>query len=118
MDPGFLRAFAPGRLSFPELVAGPEEVEEDRLVGASFAQLEVVTVHRRFRPVAFRDIAPSAPGGEDVEDPVEEVPGVPAGPADTGLPGREVPLDNLPEVVVNLPECHEPRHIFGGLILM
>lgn len=106
----------PVHLPPPELVARSQEIEEDGLVCSPLTQFEVVAVDRRLRPVLCRYVAPGTPGGEDIQDPVEEVPGIPARPADVGFPGRKVPLDDLPGFVVDLPECHASLPYHPGFL--
>lgn len=107
--------FPCGALLLLELITRPEEVKEDRLICPSFAEFEVVAVHRRFRSVPCRDIAPGAPGGENVENPVEEPPGIAPGSPYVGFLGWEVPVNDLPEVIIDLPKCHGLRIPWGGL---
>ena len=54
------------------LVPGSEQVEKDRLVHPLLAEFEVVAVHRRFGTVVRRNIVPGAPGGQNVQDTVEQ----------------------------------------------
>ena len=68
-----------------DLIAGSEEIKEDRLVHSFLAEFKVVPVNRRFGAVFRWDIQLSASGGQNVQDAVEQPVGVAAGPADVRL---------------------------------
>ena len=61
-------------------------------------------------------IAPGALGGYDLEDAVEDLPGIQTGAADVRfLPGEMLP-NNLPEPVVDFLKCHTPAEGSQGFI--
>ena len=62
-------------IDFFDLVPGSEKVEEDRLVHPLLAEFEVVSVYRRFGTVFRRNIVPSASGGQNIENAVEQLAG-------------------------------------------
>ncbi|MDI6718904.1 MAG: hypothetical protein QMD46_04765 [Methanomicrobiales archaeon] len=94
------------KIKLPEVVAGLEEVEEDRLVRSPLTEFEVVPVYRRFGAVFLRYIVPGTPGGQDVEDPIKERSGIPPGSANVRFLPRKMLPDNLPEIIVDFLKCH------------
>ena len=95
-----------------------KKVEEDRLIHAFLAKFEVVPVNRRFSTVVRRDIEPGTSGGQNVQDAVDQSAGVTPGSTDVRLCWGEVFLNNLPEIIVNFPECHDPQFYPRGLIII
>ena len=75
-------------------------------------------MNRRFGAVVRWNIEPGASGGQNVQDAVEQPAGVTSGSADMRLCWGEVFLDNLPEIIVNFPEYHDPRFYLRGLIIL
>jgi hypothetical protein len=75
-------------------------------------------MNRRFGAVFRWYIELGASGGQNVQDTVEQPAGVTSGSADMRLCWGEVFLDNLPEIIVNFPEYHDPRFYLGGLIIL
>lgn len=59
-----------------------------------------------------------AAGGQDVQDTVDQPAGITPGSADVRLRRGEVFPDNLPEIVVNFPEGHDPEYYLRGLIYL
>ena len=81
-------------------------------------RFEVVPVNRRFSTVVRRDIEPGTSGGQNVQDAVDQSAGVTPGSTDVRLCWGEVFLNNLPEIIVNFPECHDPQFYPRGLIII
>jgi len=90
-----------------DVIAGLQQVEEDRLIHTPLAEFEVIPVDRRFGTVLFGDIAPGTPGDQDVEDAVQELSGIAPGPAGVGFLGRQMLPNNFPEIVVDFLEGHD-----------
>ncbi|MDI6720216.1 MAG: hypothetical protein QMD46_11455 [Methanomicrobiales archaeon] len=107
-----------GKIELLKVVGGLEKVEEDRLMGSPLTEFREVPVYRRFGTVVCDHIAPGAPGGQDVEDAIEEPTGIPSGPADVRFLGRQMLPENLPEVVVDFPKCYMPGQGSHGLIIL
>jgi len=107
-----------GEIDFLDLIPGSEQVEEDRLVHAFLAEFEVVPMNRRFGAVFRWYIEPGASGGQNVQDTVEQPAGVTSGSADMRLCWGEVFLNNLPEIIVNFLEYHDPRFYLRDLIIL
>ena len=95
-----------------------KKVEEDRLVHSLLAEFEMVPVNRRFGAVVRWNIEPGASGGQHVQDAVDQPAGITAGSANVRLCWGKVVLNNLPEIIVNFPECHDPRFYPRGLIII
>ncbi|MDI6719848.1 MAG: hypothetical protein QMD46_09590 [Methanomicrobiales archaeon] len=93
-------------IEFLEIVAGLQQVEENCLIGSPLTEFEVIPVDGRFGPVFLGDIVPGTPGGQDVEDPIDELAGIPPGPTDVRFLGREMLPDNFPKIIVDFPKCH------------
>jgi len=92
-------------------VSRPDYLEKDRLVHTFLAEFEVVPVNRRFGAVVRRYIVPAATGTQDVQDTVEQAAGVASWSANVRLCWWEVFLDNIPQIVVDFPEGHDPGFI-------
>jgi hypothetical protein len=75
-------------------------------------------VNRRFSTVVRRDIEPGASGGQNVQDAVDQPTGITAGSTDVRLCWGEVVLNNLPDIIVNFPEYHDPRFYLRELIII
>ena len=75
-------------------------------------------MNRRFGTVFHRYIEPGASGGQDVQDAVDQPAGVTPGSTDMRLCWGKVVLNNLPEIIVNFPECHDPKFYPRGLIII
>lgn len=95
-----------------------KKVEEDRLVHSLLAEFEVVPVNRRFGAVVRWNIEPGASGGQNVQDAVDQSAGVTPGSTDVRLCWGEVFLNNLPEIIVNFPECHDLQFYPRSLIII
>jgi len=93
-------------------VAGAEKVKEDLLIDAVLGEIEVKAMYRRFRTIVPRDIAPGTAGGQDKENPVEHGTMVRARSPDMRFLGREMRLNDCPEIIVDFPECHTFRFLF------
>ncbi len=72
-----------------DLIAGSEQVEEDRLVHSFLTEFKVVSMNRRFCAVVRRYVVPGTAGGQDVQDTVEQPAGVTSGSADMRLRWRK-----------------------------
>jgi hypothetical protein len=59
-----------------------------------------------------RDVAPGTTGGQDIQDAVEHRPMVGSGSPDMRFLGREMRLNDRPEIVIDFPECHTSRVLF------
>jgi hypothetical protein len=101
-----------------DLVPRLEQVEEDRLIHPLLTEFEMVPVNRRFGAVVRWNIEPGASGGQNVQDAVDQPAGITAGSANVRLCWGKVFLNNLPEIIVNFPECHDPRFYPRGLIII
>ena len=75
-------------------------------------------MNRRFGAVVRWYIEPGTSGRKNVQDTVEQPAGVTPWSANVRLRWREVFLNNLPEIIVNFPECHDPRFYLRGLIIL
>ncbi|MDI6719644.1 MAG: hypothetical protein QMD46_08555 [Methanomicrobiales archaeon] len=91
-----------------DIIAGLQQVEEDRLIHALLAEFEMIPMDRRFCAVLLRDIVPGTPRGQDIQDAVQELPGVAPGTTNMRFLGREMLPDNLPEIVVDFLKRHAP----------
>lgn len=68
-----------------DLIAGSEQVEEDRLLHFLLTEFEGIPVYRRFGIVFRRNIVPDASRGQDIQDAVEQTVGVTPGSANVWL---------------------------------
>ena len=75
-------------------------------------------MNRRFGAVVRRNIEPGASGGQNVQDAVDQPAGITSGSTDMRLCWGEVFLNNLPEIIVNFPECHDSRFYLIELIII
>ena len=75
-------------------------------------------MYRRFGAVVCWNIVPAAAGTQDVQDAVEQAAGVAPRSADVRLCWWEVFSDNLPQIVVDFPEGHDPGFYLKGLIFL
>jgi hypothetical protein len=105
-------------IALSDLVAGSEQVEEDRLVHSLLAEFKVVLVYRRFGAVFRRNIVPGTADGQDVQDAVEQPAGVTPGSADVRLRWRKIFPDNLPEIIANFPKSHGPEFYLKDRIIL
>jgi hypothetical protein len=69
-------------------------------------------MYRRFGAVLPRDVAPGTTRGQDIQDPIEHRPMVGSGSPNMRFLGREMRLNDCPELVIDFPECHTPRVLF------
>ena len=105
-------------IDFFDLVPRLEQVEEDCLIHAFSQSSRWLSVKRWFGAVFRWYIEPGASGGQNVQDAVDQSAGVTPGSTDVRLCWGEVFLNNLPEIIVNFPECHDPRFYPRGLIII
>jgi len=101
-----------GEIDFPDLIPRSEKVEKNVLIDAVFGKVKVKPMYRRFRAVVPRDVTPGTTGGQDIQNSVEHRPMVGSGSPDMRFLGREVRLNDCPEVVIDFPECHTPGVLF------
>ena len=72
-------------VDFLDLVSRPKKVKEDSLAHSPLVEFEVISVNRRFRPVFCRYIEPGAPGGQNVQNAVDQPAGITPGSTDVQL---------------------------------
>jgi hypothetical protein len=61
---------------------------------------------------------PAATGTQDVQDAVEQAAGVASRSANVRLCWGEIFLHNIPQIVVDFPECHDPVFYLRVLIFL
>lgn len=75
-------------------------------------------MYRRFGTVVCQDIHLGAPGEQDIQDAVEQPAEVTPGSADVWLRRGEVATDNLPGIIIDFLESHDPEHYLKDLIIL